>query len=419
MGKISSYGTASAPSLGDKLIGTSVGGSPVNGTYNFTIQQLADLISGEVTLQNVLDNDNSATQNINLTGNITLGGGTGQLVSSFINSGEGSIQVLHSINTDLSNLTIYSLLKDSVLSPGTLGQVLSSTGTATRWVTLSTPTLQQVLDSNNIATQDINLNGTLFVLDEINTSSIKSVNATVHTNGFLFVGDAGASISYDDSLEKLIIKNIVSNGIFLQNSGSSLELLDNDISFNANGTFYFNVLGSQKMIIDDYGNIGLGTSVIIDKNPNRRIIQINATIASATVNLSVANVIYGTCTSSNTDYAILSRNNANLEIGTASIGGQVKFLINDSPKMILNTNGSLLINRSTSLASYYKLQVEGSVYVSGDINANLVGALSFQVYDTLFADLGIGTGIGIVGQYGVSVIATWDYNDSGDCLIKL
>lgn len=84
MGKISSYGTASAPSLGDKLIGTSVGGSLVNGTYNFTIQQLADLISGQITLQEVLTAGNTATQSINLTGVITA---TSLIVGNITSSG--------------------------------------------------------------------------------------------------------------------------------------------------------------------------------------------------------------------------------------------------------------------------------------------------------------------------------------------
>lgn len=49
MSKISEYPNASAPILGDKLIGTKIGGNPVDSTYNFTIAELLALISSNLT----------------------------------------------------------------------------------------------------------------------------------------------------------------------------------------------------------------------------------------------------------------------------------------------------------------------------------------------------------------------------------
>lgn len=49
MSKISEYPNASAPILGDKLIGTKIGGNPVDSTYNFTIAELLTLISNNLT----------------------------------------------------------------------------------------------------------------------------------------------------------------------------------------------------------------------------------------------------------------------------------------------------------------------------------------------------------------------------------
>lgn len=49
MGKISQYPNAAAPILNDKLVGTKVGGNPVNGTYNFTLAELLTLISNNLT----------------------------------------------------------------------------------------------------------------------------------------------------------------------------------------------------------------------------------------------------------------------------------------------------------------------------------------------------------------------------------
>jgi hypothetical protein len=49
MGKISEYPVAAAPILGDKLVGTKIGGNPVDSTFNFTIAELLALISSNLT----------------------------------------------------------------------------------------------------------------------------------------------------------------------------------------------------------------------------------------------------------------------------------------------------------------------------------------------------------------------------------
>ena len=43
MGKINSYPISALPKLNDKLVGTSIGGTPSNGTYNFTPAELLAL----------------------------------------------------------------------------------------------------------------------------------------------------------------------------------------------------------------------------------------------------------------------------------------------------------------------------------------------------------------------------------------
>jgi hypothetical protein len=49
MGRISEYPVAAAPILGDKLVGTKIGGNPVDSTFNFTIAELLALISSNLT----------------------------------------------------------------------------------------------------------------------------------------------------------------------------------------------------------------------------------------------------------------------------------------------------------------------------------------------------------------------------------
>ena len=76
MAKISNttvYPNQSPVQLSDYLIGTD---AATLATKTFTVQALADVIDGQVTLQEVLDAGNSATQNIVLQGNFT---GTGDI----------------------------------------------------------------------------------------------------------------------------------------------------------------------------------------------------------------------------------------------------------------------------------------------------------------------------------------------------
>ena len=85
MPKISTYANSSPVLLTDKVIGTNVSGTPTNVTKNFLISDLLTLFQSNITLQNVLDAGNTATQSITLTGAITQTGDfgiTGNLTQS-------------------------------------------------------------------------------------------------------------------------------------------------------------------------------------------------------------------------------------------------------------------------------------------------------------------------------------------------
>ena len=75
MGKISTYANISPVTISDKVIGTDVGGSPADQTKNFLIGDILTLFQSNITLQNVLDAGNTATQSIILSGDITQSGG--------------------------------------------------------------------------------------------------------------------------------------------------------------------------------------------------------------------------------------------------------------------------------------------------------------------------------------------------------
>ena len=154
MAKISTYPLDGNPKLSDKVIGTSVGlnqiGNLENPTYNFSLQQLLDLFSPLLpgnTLQGVLDNNNTATQDINLFGTIT----TEDLeVTNIANIFSAYIS---------DSLYIEGELFDKNNSQGTAGQILTSTGDGIEWITPSNviPNLQQVLTSGNEADVDMTL----------------------------------------------------------------------------------------------------------------------------------------------------------------------------------------------------------------------------------------------------------------------
>lgn len=117
-------------------------------------------------LQNVLDAGHIAIQDINLTGQIQVTGDTFATNST----------VVDLITT--KDIYVQEKIYDSGFSGGTIGQLLSSTGTGTEWVSISglNPTLQTVLDQGNTAIQDINLTG------EINATG-RIVSGTVVQGG--------------------------------------------------------------------------------------------------------------------------------------------------------------------------------------------------------------------------------------------
>ena len=77
MAKINEYPINALPELDDKLIGTRVGGNPIDGTYNFTIAELLTLISNNLTATSfILSNVNEYADN---AAAITAGLNNGQV----------------------------------------------------------------------------------------------------------------------------------------------------------------------------------------------------------------------------------------------------------------------------------------------------------------------------------------------------
>lgn len=136
MARISTYDNASPVTLSDKIIGTSVGATPANATKNFLISDLLTLFESEITLQDVLNAGNTATQDIILTGNITQSGGAISLGGT-----------VRDFNGDLGT-------NGETLVCNASGQLVFGSG-------LTNQNLDQVLAIGNTATNNINLTGNI------------------------------------------------------------------------------------------------------------------------------------------------------------------------------------------------------------------------------------------------------------------
>jgi hypothetical protein len=283
MGKISSYGTASSPSLGDKLIGTSVGSVPVNGTYNFTIQQLSDLISGQITLQKVLDAGNTATKNINLTGIINT---TTLNVGNITSTG-----ILTSANAVISGY-----LKDKNNLAGTAGQILSSTVTGIQWI-----------DAPSGGVNIYNANGTL------------TGNRTVTMS------------SYTLSFDKDLIVNGLTIGKGKNNITSNTGIGNYALSFNTSGA-YNTALGYNALYSNTTGsnNTAIGASSLYSNLDGEFNISIGvgsltvSTSGSANISLGYQSLFKNTTGSANisSGYQSLYNNtigSSNIAIGSGSL----------------------------------------------------------------------------------------------------
>jgi hypothetical protein len=143
MAKISTYPIDATLSASDLLIGTDA--DNMNATKNYTLGSIAAFIQSLApvnTLQQVLDAGNTATQDIVLTGDITVLGGT---------------NIITSPNASIGKLTVTNQLRDGLNAVGVNGQALTSTATATQWKTID---LTYILGQGNTALGSIILTGT-------------------------------------------------------------------------------------------------------------------------------------------------------------------------------------------------------------------------------------------------------------------
>lgn len=151
------------PAAEDLLIATDV--SDNNRTVTFLVSDVSGAGGVAQGLQDVLDTGNTATQNISLTGNITV---VGSITSTTLTASNGV---------------------------GTAGQVLSSTGTGLQWIDLPSVSccdLDSVMAVGNTTSRDLLITG------NIDMSGIGK--ALKLTNGVDMTLAAGSSITTADAI---------------------------------------------------------------------------------------------------------------------------------------------------------------------------------------------------------------------------
>lgn len=189
MAKISTYPPVSSPSLSDLLIGTEVTNN--NATVNFSISDILALGSGLYVPYT------GANANVDL-GTFTLSSGGADFFGP---------------------VYLDDALLDSTGSPGTIGQILSSTVTGTQWIDLSalSVNLQQVLDDGNTADQNIILTGASNKFEQ--TGSNAFINQTGAT---AFISQLGATAFISQTGLNAYISQSGNNGTILQTGTDSL-----------------------------------------------------------------------------------------------------------------------------------------------------------------------------------------------------
>jgi hypothetical protein len=211
MAKISTYPVDGLISTDDFIIGSDA--ENVNITKNFTVGGILSLAN----LQAVLDNGNSATQNITLVGNVAATNVSATTLLSAPTANVTNANVTGSLT--VNDLEVSGLFYDSTASEGTNGQILKSTGSGVEWFTLAeTQNLQAVLASGNttslniVSTGDITVDG-FTVNSQLSITGTIEANSSIGTAGQVLVSQGGAgSVQWATITETQDLQSVLDNG---------------------------------------------------------------------------------------------------------------------------------------------------------------------------------------------------------------
>jgi hypothetical protein len=220
MGKISTYPVDGTISGGDKLIGTD---SVDNSTKNFTVSALGDFINSNFpvpTLQQVLDEDNAATQDIILVGDVSASninassngdiGGDLTVGGAIDVNGDAAVGALSASSvTSSGNGSFGGALSGSSLDVD--GSVQGGSGSFSTTLAANSLTLEGDLSANdatlsgNLSAASGEFSGQLEVTDDV------MVNGSVTSNGLQVNGGSFES-SVDATMQNISAVDVTASG---------------------------------------------------------------------------------------------------------------------------------------------------------------------------------------------------------------
>ena len=312
MGKISTYTNASPVTLSDKFIGTEVAGTPVNVTKNFLISDLLALFQSNITLQNVLDAGNTATQSIILTGDITQTG-------NFSITGGA--------------LSLGGTVRDFNGALGTNGETLvcNASGQLVFGSGLTNQNLGQVLAVGNTATNDINLTGNLNQTGDIQIiGNIEQTgNIEITAGNIELIGDIEQTGNITQIGDQDITGDVTHIGNYLFENGQ--------FTFDANSSIYV-----QAAIKDSTNTLGGNGQILVSDVLGKVTWQSELLASTTTVDAAGdpsanADVIFYVATSGSGTIYLDS---------TLNVAGKKVVLVRKSTTTAANigANGGALIN---------------------------------------------------------------------------
>lgn len=331
------------PSAEDLLIATDVSNN--NETVTFLVSDLlgASTLQG---LQSVLDVNNTAIQNMNLTGNATF---NGTIIPTTITAGGGV---------------------------GLAGQVLTSTGVGLQWSNVAlNQNLQQTLDNGNSAT-GVNMN--------IDTGVINVTNGGVVLDNASYLTVGGVS-TFNSDVNLSTTLNFGATTT-LNDSTGAVGTPGQVLTVNAAGTgvIWSSTAGSiptwQQVL--NAGNTANNIGVVMTGNGDF------STSSTNTMTLASANTYSGTNTFNSTVEINGTLEDAAGNFGTA---GQI---------LAVNSAGTGVewVNAASATAPTLQIVLDNGNTAAQDINLtgdiDLTGSLYFQAASTINA----GGSIGVNGQ---------------------
>lgn len=343
MGRISTYTNATPVTLSDKFIGTEVAGTPVNVTKNFLISDLLTLFQDNITLQNVLDAGNTATQSIILTGDITQTG-------NFSITG-GALSLGGTVRDFNGALGV----NGETLVCNASGQLVFGSG-------LTNQNLEQVLAIGNTATNDINLTGTIQLIGNIEQTG----NIEITAGNIELIGDIEQTGNVTQVGDQDITGDVTHIGNYLFETGQ--------FAFDANSSMYV-----QAAVKDSTNTLG-GDGQILVSNASGKLTwqdSVSTTVRSSaltTTNIILAdkNGVVITTTSTATDVRIPTNAGAAFPIGTKITiiqeGSGSVTVVGTAGVTLQSSQGHDRLAHQYSVATVVKTAID-TWYLYGDIKS--------------------------------------------------